>query len=204
MLAKTSRGFITFVCQAPGRLCVVEASTAAVTKAAQLQLSPVARSACAYKGMSRVCTTDAAASNIAAEASIAKDRGEDSPNLHQLCTIHGTAGVYKKTFAVLDETITGVARAALSLRSPGAMVVFRRCLKEEIDSRLHINYGFPPDSCMRYKAMLMQIFAKQGTAVATRRCLLSVCPKWRVAVFTSGVLHCAREGGRVSESQVGA
>ena len=61
------------------------------------------------------------------------------------------------------------------------MAVFRRCLKQEIDSRLEILHGYPPESCLRYKAMLMQVFAKQGTAVATRRCLLSLCPngEWR-------------------------
>ena len=66
MLIKMSHGLTAFVYRAPMRLCLVESNTAEATKAAQLELSLVDRSARGFAGMSRVSTTDAHASNIAA------------------------------------------------------------------------------------------------------------------------------------------
>ena len=97
--------------------------------------------------------------------------------LHQVCDIHAFVGVYNKTFNLLDEHITGVIRAALSLRCGSSMARFRKCLREEIESRFEICDGVPPLASRAYRRMVVQLFAANGNAVVERRTLLALCPK---------------------------
>ena len=78
-----------------------------------------------------------------------------------------------ETFTLLDDNVRGMLRCTLSLRNGAALRRFRRCLKDEIASRLQIILGRPPVEAVAYK--------KRGKNLAVRRVLLAVCPNgdWR-------------------------
>lgn len=162
-------------------LSVLERTTAAALKHGQLLMSQASRGARCFELVTRAATTDAYSANIAAEASIAEERQSPCHSLHWTCTIHATAGVYGKTFAPLDEHISGVIRVALSMRSGAAMSRFRKCLREEIGSRLQIKAGKPPPEALSYKMTILRLFVRHGAAVTTRATLLALCPngEWR-------------------------
>lgn len=163
-------------------LAVVERTTAACLQQQQLSISQVGRAARAFKSQVRAATTDAYSANKAAEASIASVRGAAaSGSLHVLCAVHGTAGVYDKTFGLVDSHISGVIRVALSLQNGPAMARFRKCLRAEIASRLEILKGVAPASAVEYKKKVMGVFVRHGGGVVKRRALLALCPngEWR-------------------------
>jgi hypothetical protein len=134
----------------------------------------------AWRRATRAATTDAYAANICAECSICKDRNS-TPGIHVKCEVHKCAGVYNKTFSVLDDTIKGVIRVALSLRNGAAMARFRVCLKAEIASRLQILHGRASQDAIEYKKKILRLFLSHGRSVQTRRILLILCPNgdWR-------------------------
>ena len=147
---------VSLVSRVAARLSVVENATAAAVKSQQLGVLLVTRVARIFGGMTRAATTDAHPSNICAETEIAMDRsGSQSSSLRVLCEVHACAGVYKKVFEPLDSKLTSVIRIALLLRSGGAMSKFRRCLREEIASRLDILNGHPPESALAYKRRIL-------------------------------------------------
>ena len=164
-------------------LAVVEDTSATCLRQLQLSLSRVGRAARAFQQVTRAATTDAFSGNKLAEASIGVERalaGQNS-SLHVLCDVHGTAGVYDKTFAPLDPFITGVIRTALSLRTGAAMARFRHCLRLEIASRLEVFEGACPREAVDYKERVVKMFVSHGSKVTTRRALLALCPNgdWR-------------------------
>ena len=61
------------------------------------------------------------------------------------------------------------------------MTRFRAALRAEIDSRLEVLNGNPPAEAIAYKKRVMRLFVSHGSAVATRRALLALCPngEWR-------------------------
>ena len=148
----------------------------------QVAMSIASRAARAFKRTTRAVSTDAYAANICAEKSIASDRSKgDANTLHSLCDVHGTAGCYNKVFHPFDKYVSGIIHIALALRSGAAMVQFRRCLREEIASRLEIIQGSPPQEVVDYKKQIVRLFVNHGNAVHTRRALLAICPNgdWR-------------------------
>ena len=193
MVIRLGSQLVTIVQKCVFPLAVLEHTTAACLKHLSLTLSCIGPSAKAFKGLTRAATTDAFSGNKSAESSIARDRAGSSPtsDLHILCEAHASAGVYKKTFALVDSWVTGVVRIALALRTGACMARFRRCLREEIASRLVIKEGYPPMAALEHKKKVMRLFASHGTAVGRRRALLALCPNgdWRsqqVEYYTGG------------------
>ena len=94
----------------------------------------------------------------------------------------------------LDATISGMIRTALAVRCGAGMQRFRKCMSEEVASRLEILNGAPPLSAVAYKRKLLQIFVRHGASVATKRLLLWLAPNgdWR----SSRVQFYKRRDGR--------
>ena len=182
MVLRIGDRYATLSARSISSLNVLDRTTASAIMLQQQTISHMSKAATAFASSSRVVTTDAHASNIAAEAAIAKARGGgESHSLHILCNIHASALVYGKVFKMLDPQITGLIRVALSLRCGGAMTRFRAALRAEIDSRLEVLNGNPPAEAIADKKRVMRLFVSHGSAVATRRALLALCPngEWR-------------------------
>jgi hypothetical protein len=130
-------------------LATVERTTARCLSQLQVVLSPVGPGCRAFMGVTRAATTDAYAANKLVEARIAAARSLDATQdcrVHFLCEVHATASVYGRTFALMEDQVNGVIRTALSLHHSSAMQLFRRCLRQEIASRLQVLPGAPRDT----------------------------------------------------------
>ena len=180
---KVGQQYLVMWSKAITPLAVVESNRAAVMKELQLRVSGVTEWALAFKRQSRITCTDAHAAAIACERSIGHDRMSfgNADSMHKKCEVHCTAGVFKKTFALIDGNISGMLNCALAMRSGSAMARFRSCLAEEIRSRLDIRHGRPSREAMSYKAKVLQLFVSHGASLATRRALLLLAPNgdWR-------------------------
>ena len=148
---KVGTAFVTVTIAGPVPLCSLDDTTDACIKKSQVMLSRAGREALLFKGFTRAATTDGHPSNAAAERSIGEDRNAagNHTGLHLLCGVHRTALVYSKTLAFVDAEVSGAIRTALALRTGSAMVRFRRCLRDEIGSRLGILPGTPPLGCSK-------------------------------------------------------
>ena len=183
MLVRLGEKFVALTLRMHYPLAIVESTTGAVMKHLALAQSRVGPASRAFKGITRAVTTDAASSNKSAEASIGVERQQDHMGsvLHILCEVHATAGIYSKTFRLVDSHITGIIRTALSLRTGAAMARFRACLKAEIASRMVIKTGRTTPEAMRYKQNLLHLCVTNGARATTKRALLALCPNgdWR-------------------------
>ena len=176
---------VTLTFHTPCPLAVMESSSAACILRQQLLFSPARRASSAFNRITRAATTDALAANRACERSIMPTRGvaHHGHSLHLLCGVHATALVYSKSFAPLDPEMSGAIRLALSLRTGGGMTRFRKCLREEVASRLDVLHGRAPPSALAHKRALLRRVVAHGCAVETRQALLVLCPNgdWRKA-----------------------
>ena len=130
-----------------------------------------------FQRVTRAAVTDSYAPLTAAEKHIgAQRRSPADAQIHFLCRVHKTAAVHKRTFEFLDETITGMIRSALAVRSGASMVRFRESLAAEIASRLEVLEGSAPREQHAYRHDILSIFATGGSKVLTRRILLLLCP----------------------------
>ena len=129
---KVGQQYLVMWSKAITPLAVVESNRAAVMKELQLRVSGVTEWALAFKRQSRITCTDAHAAAIACERSIGHDRMSfgNADSMHKKCEVHCTAGVFKKTFALIDGNISGMLNCALAMRSGSAMARFRSCLAE--------------------------------------------------------------------------
>eukprot|EP00971_Amphidinium_carterae_P137021 2715264-Amphidinium_carterae.1 len=93
----------------------------------------------------RATCLDRGPGNHRAEEFQLQSRGNDWLNFGLPCVMHLVANVCKRSFQPLvPEHVSGILHLALSLRVAGALELFRRCLKETIESRLVIMKGNPP------------------------------------------------------------
>lgn len=164
-------------------LTAMAAGSGACIAEAQLRLSGVTRAAGKFTHATRSACTDRNGANLLAERQIAKERSEPWDSLHVLCGVHKTAGAHEKTFALVDEGIRGMIHCALALRNGSAMSRFRRCMKEEIESRFKLMHGEATLDAQRHRQRVLDLFVSHGSQVAIKRLLLCLCPNgdWRHA-----------------------
>ena len=101
--------------------------------------------------------------------------------LHVLCGVHRISLLHGKTCTSLDDGLRGMLCWALSLRDVAALSRFRRFLKNEIASRMHIIYGRRPVEAVAHKKKQLSECLWRTGNLAVRRVLLAVCPSgdWR-------------------------
>lgn len=180
LLVKAGDLLVSIISDTVCPLSVVESGSAANLKACQVRLSGATLAAKSFDQAMRLVCTDSLAANLAAERSLAEDRGFGG-TLHKVCDIHKTATSYSRTFSLLESNVSGMIHCALSLREGAAMSRFRGCLRDEVASRFEVKVGAPSREAVAHKKAVLQTFVSHGTCLATRRILLVLCPNgdWR-------------------------
>ena len=109
-----------------------------------------------------------------------------------LCDVHKTSAVHEKTFAMVGEDVSGMIRTALALRNGAAIQRFRRCLADEIGSRLEIREGYASQEATIYKRQVLATFVPHGSKKLMRRILLALLPNgdWRASQVQFYVDDC--------------
>ena len=144
MLVEVNARLLIICISTLSNLTVIERGTAETLKECQLRLSGATRASATFRQRIRLVCTDGCAANILCEKHVAAARGDACSAVHALCDVHRASLVPGKTFSLLDENVRGMLRCALSLRDGTALSRFRRCLKDEIASRLQTIPGRPP------------------------------------------------------------
>lgn len=139
----------------------------------QLLCSGATRQANGYGQCSRNVCTDGYSGNIVAERYIESLRQGWSCQKHD-CSSHDTATVHKKTFSIVDASISGVINLAISISNSNAMQIFRECSDAEVASRFRPRSGVPDlsESALAYKRFVLLCFYSRGQNVHIRRALL--------------------------------
>ena len=77
--------------------------------------------------------------------------------------------------------VSGLLHTVLSLRQPGALLVFRAALRHVVRQRLHILEGSPPLAAEQHKARCMQVFFSHSTTKLWQQMIFSTLPNgdWR-------------------------
>eukprot|EP00959_Pyramimonas_sp_CCMP1952_P453212 9467863-Pyramimonas_sp.AAC.1 len=137
-----------------------------------------------FQKCTRATCTDRYSAIVASERQIAIERMQGlKSSLHIHCEIHKTSGVHEDVFELpeLEPNISGMINCALAMRNSSAMDRFRKCMKEEITSRILILPGRPSQEAEVYKMNIMQVFVTHGERIAMKRVLLTMCPNgdWR-------------------------
>lgn len=179
-------------------LMMLERGNAEGLRAAALQTCAATLAAGWFQQRVRAVCTDRCSANMAAERMIAADRGPSWSSVHLHCTTHKVSTAHEQTFILVDDHIKGMIHCVLSLQSGSAMDTFRRCMREEIASRLRVRRGVLPPSAIEYKKFIMRLFVSHGSRLAMRRLLLALCPNgdWRadeVEVYVAPGLEVSHE-----------
>lgn len=182
MLFKVRGQYITILTSTICPLQVIDRGTGALFFETQRRLSGV--SVAASSGFSHKCRlacTDSNKSNAVAERMLLQDRGNAWKGLHTFCEVHKSATAHEKTFSLQPQTLQGMIRCALALRTGSSMTRFRKCLRAEVASRFEVKHGSPPSDALQYKQQVLRLFVSHGSKLAMRRVLLAYCPNgdWR-------------------------
>ena len=177
-------GYLSVCTKMAVPLILVERNTAPATKAAQLRAMPVSPARRLFTHATRAVCTDRGSENAPCERSIAAEYFGGPPGLlHVFCEVHMTSGCHQKLFSIpeLDKTVHGLINTALALRSGPAMMRFRKCLRDEVSSRLQVLHGAPTRAAQRYTSSVLTMFAQRGPNIDQKRLLLQLCPNgdWR-------------------------
>ena len=166
----------------PCPLAVVQSTSASVLAQLQQALSLATTDSRFFQRCTRGAVTESAAPLGTAERHIQSSRGHPrSANLHVKCQVHKTSIVHGTKFTFLSGTVSGMIRAALSLRSGAAMIRFREVMAAEIATRLEILVGTSTEDARAYRRDVISIFVRHGSNVLARRVLTVLLPngEWR-------------------------
>lgn len=82
--------------------------------------------------------------------------------LRSVCQVHKSMGVCKQTTNLVQDDITGLLRAMLSISQVGSMREFRQHMENIIDERLEITHEPPPSGLQGYRAAVLDAFCVLG------------------------------------------
>ena len=125
-----------------------------------------------FKFKVRATTTDQAPSNYNAEQGVMASRPGWS-SLHLPCNMHILARSFSKTFALLDDHITGMVNFSLSLCLAGNFQKFRQSLIDLVARRLVIVRGAVSLEAQAYRSWTLDLFCAKGRNIPVKRFLLS-------------------------------
>ena len=177
LVFKTPSGFCKIYGENPCPLSALESNSALVMREALCRLSATTTHSEAFKLRTRISSMDKASANLLTETCmVASRRGHWKP-LVNTCEVHTTARAFRKTFDnLVPQHISAIIHIALALRSGSAMVSFRRCLVQEIHSRLKLYYGPVPEAAVIYRQKMLSLFWTTGSNLLLRRMLVSKLP----------------------------
>eukprot|EP00971_Amphidinium_carterae_P345678 6486762-Amphidinium_carterae.1 len=151
MVFQTPAGSCTIYGETPTPLAALEKNSGRVTSEALSRLAGTSTYCESFNLKTRMCSMDKHAANLSSEASTMESRPSWA-RLDNLCEIHTTARAFRKTFdGLVPQHISGILHIALALRVGAAMVVFRRCLGDEIKQKLKLYYGPAPEAARLHR-----------------------------------------------------
>eukprot|EP00971_Amphidinium_carterae_P095809 1896108-Amphidinium_carterae.1 len=156
-----------------------------------------------FKLKSRICCMDSAGSNILTERALAASKSEKWVQLQHLCEVHTIARCFRATFdTLMPQHISAIIHIALALRHGSSMLLFRRALLAEIQSRLKVYFGPAPDEARAYREKMMCLFMTSGSKLLLHRVLLSKLPNGLWSEMEVQVYLPLEMRGKVSCAQV--
>jgi hypothetical protein len=123
----------------------------------------------------RIACEDRAKSNARCGRGIMHDR-EGWKHIGIDCEIHISAGIHKKTFALVDATISGQINFALSVNFGTGVGKFQQLLKDVVYSRVVVVHDPPPREADRYRKQLLTLCCRSGSRLVEKRISLCTLP----------------------------
>ena len=171
----------------------LEACSARCLLAAQRQTSSISPACARFKKRTRASTTDRASANLLCEKAMANSLlGAAFQSIHLGCDVHVVSRIHSKVFSLVEPTVTGVLRHALSLQGGALMNLFRKALRMEIRSRggVTVRVGAVSREARQHRELMLRLFAARGRCIIPKRVLLMLLPNgdWRsrqVEVYVS-------------------
>ena len=162
----------------------LEACSARCLLAAQRQISSISPACGRFRLRLRASTTDRASANLSCEKAMAKSlTGGAFQGLHLGCDVHVASRTHGRVFSLVEPTVTGVLRHALSLQGGAHMNLFRKAIRLEIRSRggVVVKIGAASREARQHRELMLRLFAARGRCIISRRVLLMLLPNgdWR-------------------------
>eukprot|EP00971_Amphidinium_carterae_P191683 3803512-Amphidinium_carterae.1 len=182
-LIKAGTQMVSIIGKSLCPLQVMQNTTAEVVKACLLANGTSSLYSNQFKCRVKSSCADKAASNKKAMASIAQDRCPGWSSSHMDCEVHIVSTAMKRTFeGVVPEQVSGLLHCALSLRVPGALTVWRSCMRKVIRSSLVIMDGVPSLAARNFKQAAMHLFMSDASTTKGQQALLARLPNgdWRL------------------------
>ena len=145
------------------------------------ETASVPESTSAFPWRVRLCTTDQAPANVVAERLLHQQRGPGWQRIHLFCKVHHASRCTTKSFALVEEHITGLVNYSLCVAVGFSLSSYRRALQTLIARRLVFIRGSPPADVVAYQQFILKLFGGTGTRLAEKNFLLStiVNGDWR-------------------------
>ena len=157
----------------------LEACSARCLLAAQRQISSISPACGRFRLRLRASTTDRASANLSCEKAMAKSlTGGAFQGLHLGCDVHVASRTHGRVFSLVEPTVTGVLRHALSLQGGAHMNLFRKAIRLEIRSRggVVVKIGAASREVRQHRELMLRLFAARGRCIISRRVLLMLLP----------------------------
>ena len=122
----------------------------------------------------RLCTTDKGSANSVAERILMSRRSGSWSHLQASCDVHTAAGCHTKTSVLVSKDVSSLLHMALGLQLTGNMQKFRRCVIEDIRSRMVWKHGTPSQSATAFRRHVLDLFLARGPDYRARRASLQV------------------------------
>jgi hypothetical protein len=150
-------------------------------KHALVESTFVTSCAAQFANKSRDAMTDKFGANMVAERGIMQDRGSDWSASQRNCQVHVLATSQTRTFMLVQEFISGCLNISLSIVVAGNLGTWRKSICDDVEHRLKLFVGLPPESAVAFKHYVMGLFMARGSDIERRKILLSMLPngEWR-------------------------
>jgi hypothetical protein len=179
MLLERRGSFFHVRSKAVCELQMLEDTTAATIAESQARISQVTVHANKFQMKTRAACTDKFSANFDAERRVVRSRGHGWLSDHRPCFVHVRATCHTITLGKLElkDDVSGLVRAVLGMRKGKEFIVFKRCAREVLRSRIRLLRGAPPEWTMRHRRNVINTFVSgDGDKRAITRSLLALLP----------------------------
>eukprot|EP00971_Amphidinium_carterae_P340273 6478518-Amphidinium_carterae.1 len=179
-----SLGYLTLFLEGVDPLQAMQCSTGEVLAKCLLRGNASTQFSDNFQSSLRVVSSDKAAYNHKGEVAVlsARDKGRWQL-VSNYCEVHACSRCFSKVYDCLfSKQLTGMIACSLSLRTGGAMLVFRQALKEVIMCQLQVLYGSCSVEASLYRQHALALMVSAGTNLLLNQTLLMALPNgdWRV------------------------
>jgi len=122
----------------------------------------------------RLATTDKGSANSTCERILTQRRGDKWSNPIWNCDVHTVSGCHTKVAVLVKDDVSALLHMALGLQLTGNMIRFRRCVIEDVRSRLVLLHGRPPVAAAAFREFVLDLFLARGPDFQVRRAMIQV------------------------------